>query len=129
MRAERGDGIVRRRSAADGSRLAASCATAKRRPLLSAYLRHPMVSVEIGAAAPSGGLDHVGISQAARAARPVRSGISRLVARARLLDTGPHQIVRHVLVTPLDREPAAAGTVFLKLLQHDLTNNGAPVGR
>ena len=56
--------------------------------LLSASFRRPTSSIEIGAAAPSGGLDHVGFSQEARGARAVRRRIPSLLGRARLFAIG-----------------------------------------
>jgi hypothetical protein len=61
------------------------CVGAMDRPSAVGIVSGPDLSAEIGAAAPSGGLDQVGFSQEARAARPVRGGLSRLVARAWLL--------------------------------------------
>jgi hypothetical protein len=58
----------------------------------------PDLSIEIGAAAPSGGLDRVGITQEARAARAVRAvrgRVPRLVARARLLAVGGDPVAEH----------------------------------
>ena len=49
--------------------LLVSVSTTRFRPAPVGIVSAPDLSVEIGAAAPSGGLDHVGFSQEARAAR------------------------------------------------------------